>query len=284
MVMTNLVRCDTIRRKAQRPSGSVTRWRVDMANDKRLYRSIADKLLLLIDSGEYPVGGRLPPERELADRFSVSRPTIREAIIALEALDRVKVKTGSGVYVSPPPATYNGVDLTISAFELTEARALIEGEAAALAATMITDEALDELDVTLLEMADESEDGKLISELADQKFHHIISKATRNRMLSKVIDGLWYVRDNSSEIHKAYQAICETDWKARVNEHREILAALKKRDARAARAAMHEHFARILSKLIAVQEEEQVREIRRKALESRRRYSLDHLVSNANSI
>lgn len=255
-----------------------------MASDKRLYRSIADRLLLLIDSGEYPVGGRLPPERELADRFSVSRPTIREAIIALEALDRVKVKTGSGVYVLPSPATRNGVDLTISAFELTEARALIEGEAAALAATMITDEALDELEVTLLEMADESEDGKLVSELADQKFHHIISKATRNRMLSKVIDDLWYVRDNSSEIHKAYQAICETDWKARVDEHREILAALKKRDARAARAAMHEHFARILSKLIAVHEEEQVREIRKKALESRRRYSLEHLVSNAKAI
>jgi DNA-binding FadR family transcriptional regulator len=100
-------------------------------------------------------------------------------------------------------------------------------------------------------------------------------------MLSKVIDDLWYVRDNSPEIHKAYQGICETDWKARVNEHRAILAALKKRDARAARAAMHEHFTRILSKLIAVHEEEQVREIRQKALESRRRFSLEHLVSNA---
>ena len=252
-----------------------------MANDRRLYRSIVDKLLVLIDSGEYPAGGRLPPERELADRFSVSRPTIREAIIALEALKRVQVKTGSGVYVLERANDRNGIDPSITAFELTEARALIEGEAAALAATMISDEELDELEVTLHEMADESEDGKLVSELADEKFHHIISQATRNKMLAKVIDNLWYVRDNSPDVHKAYQAICETDWKARVDEHKEIFAALKKRDSRAARAAMHEHFARILNKLIAIQEEEQLQAIRQQAQESRKRYSLDHLASGA---
>ena len=251
-----------------------------MPNDKRLYRGIVDKLLQLIDSGDYPVGGRLPPERELAERFSVSRPTIREAIIALEVLNRVQVKTGSGVYVLPTSAGHNGIDPSISAFELTEARALIEGEAAALAATMITDEELAELETTLVEMADESEDGKLISETADQNFHHIISQATRNAMLTSVIDNLWYIRDNSPEVHKAYQAICETDWKARVDEHKEILAALKSRDAAAARAAMHEHFSRILNKLIAVQEEEQLQAVRRKAVESRERFSLGHLVSN----
>ena len=248
-----------------------------MASDKRLYQSIVDKLLVLIDSGEYPVGGRLPPERELANRFSVSRPTIREAIIALEALNRVKVKTGSGVYVLEPATGHNSIDPAITAFELTEARALIEGEAAALAATMINEEELDELEKTLVEMADESENGKLISEQADENFHHIISNATRNKMLAKVIDDLWYVRDNSPEVHKAYQSICETDWNARVDEHREILAALRKRDSHAARAAMHEHFARILNKLIAIQEEEQLREIRQKAKESRERFSLDHL-------
>lgn len=252
-----------------------------MANDKRLYRSIVDKLLVLIESGEYPAGGRLPPERELADRFSVSRPTIREAIIALEALQRVQVKTGSGVYVLEPTRDRNGIDPSITAFELTEARALIEGEAAALAATMISDEELQELEATLYEMADESEDGKLVSELADEKFHHIISQATRNKMLAKVIDDLWYLRDNSPDVHKAYRAICETDWTARVDEHREIFAALKKRDSRAARAAMHEHFARILNKLIAIQEEEQLQAIRQQAKESRKRFSLDHLASGA---
>lgn len=250
-----------------------------MASEKRLYRNVLERIQRLIDEGEYPAGGRLPPERELAKRFEVSRPTIREAIIALEALNRVRVKTGSGVYVLNSPQVRNGVDTTISAFELTEARALIEGEAAALAAMMITDEQLQELEKVLHEMADESADGKLISELADQKFHHIISEATRNKMLASVIDNLWYIRDNSPAVHAAYQSICEIDAKVRVDEHREILDALKNRDASAARKAMHEHFSRILGKLLAANEQQQIDEIRRKTSESRERFSLNHLVS-----
>jgi DNA-binding FadR family transcriptional regulator len=248
-----------------------------MASEKRLYRSVLERLEKLIDEGEYPPGGRLPPERELAERFNVSRPTVREAIIALEALERVQVKTGSGVYVLNNRRTINGVDTTVSAFELTEARALIEGEAAALAATMMTDDQLRELESALHEMADESADGKLISELADQKFHHIISEATQNKMLSSVIDNLWHVRDNSPEVFEAYQAICETEPQARVIEHKEILDALKRRDPHAARVAMHAHFSRILNKLIAANEKAQVEEIRRKTLESRKRFSLNHL-------
>ncbi|MEL7187237.1 MAG: FadR/GntR family transcriptional regulator [Pseudomonadota bacterium] len=252
-----------------------------MAGEKRLYRSVLERLEKLIDDGEYPPGGRLPPERELAERFGVSRPTVREAIIALEALGRVEVKTGSGVYVQDKPTKTNGIDYSVSAFELTEARALIEGEAAALAATMITDEQIKELESVLHEMADESADGELISELADQKFHHIISAATQNTMVSSVIDNLWYVRDNSPEVHKAYQAICEIEPNARFDEHKEILEALKKRDPHAAREAMHSHFARILNKLIAANEKAQVEEIRRKTLESRERFSLNHLASGS---
>ncbi len=252
-----------------------------MAAEKRLYRLVLEKMQRLIDDGEYPAGGRLPPERELAERFGVSRPTIREAIIALETLNLVEVKTGSGVYVLDTKRSRNGIDITISAFELTEARALIEGEAAALAAKMISDEQLAELETALEEMADESADGKLISELADQKFHHIISEATRNKMLAAVIDNLWYIRDNSPSVHNAYQSICETDGKARVQEHQEILDALRARDATAARQAMHRHFARILTKLLAANEEQQIEEIRRKANESRERFSLNHLVADA---
>lgn len=211
----------------------------------------------------------------------MSRPTIREAIIALEALNRVQVKTGSGVYVLRPSANGKKVDTSVSAFELTEARALIEGEAAALAATMISDEQLLELEDALNELADESADGDLKSEVADKKFHHIISAATRNHMLASVIDDLWRVRDHSPSVHQAYQAICEKDGAARVQEHQAIFDALKNRDAAAARRAMHLHFSRILNKLIAATEAEQVEQVRRQALESRERFSLDRLVAGA---
>jgi DNA-binding FadR family transcriptional regulator len=251
-----------------------------MAREKRLYRRILEQMLLLIDSGEFPVGGRLPPERELAERFGVSRPTIREAIIALEVLDRVEVKTGSGVYVLAYDAeSALGYDPSISAFELTEARALIEGEAAALAATMISDEQLRELEESVHEMADESADGKVTSEHSDKQFHAIIARATGNKMLIKVAEDLWAIRDNSPAVHRSYLAICEMDGEKRVDEHMEILEAIKSRDPSAARMAMHAHFARIINKLIVADEQRQFDEIRRKTLESRERFSLNHLVA-----
>ena len=112
-----------------------------MTRENRLYRGVADQMREGILSGAYPAGGRLPPERELAQQFSVSRPTVREAIIALEAQGCVKIKSGSGVYVLPQGATKGdeGQSTIIegSAFELTEARALLEGEAAALAAAAV---------------------------------------------------------------------------------------------------------------------------------------------------
>ncbi|MGB5512874.1 MAG: FadR/GntR family transcriptional regulator [Woeseiaceae bacterium] len=251
-----------------------------MAKEKRLHRRILKQMLLLIDSGEFPVGGRLPPERELAERFGVSRPTIREAIIALEVLNRVEVKTGSGVYVLAHDAdNANGYDPSISAFELTEARALIEGEAAALAASMISDEQLEVLEDTMHKMADESADGELTSEDSDKQFHAIIAKATGNKMLIAIAKNLWAIRDNSPMVHRSYQAICEMDGQKRVDEHMEILQAIKDRNPSAARNAMHGHFARILDKLIVADEQQQFDEFRRKTLESRERFSLNHLAA-----
>ncbi len=248
-----------------------------MARGKRLYKSIVDKIVLAIDSGEFPAGGRLPPERELAERYDVSRPTIREAVIALEALERVEVKTGSGIYVLESTRGWNGIDSAISPFEVTEARAMIEGEAAALAAVMITNEQLAELEVALNEMASPSAS---VYEQADKKFHQIIARATGNKMLDTVVDNLWYVRNHSPTVHHAYQAICEADGNVRVNEHADIFEALRKRDVKAARVAMHQHFSRIINKLVVVTEKEQMDAIQRKMLASRERFSLNHLVSS----
>lgn len=251
-----------------------------MASEKRLYWTVLEKMLQLIDNNEFPVGGRLPPERELAERFGVSRPTIREAIIALEALERVQVKTGSGVYVLQHHSLNNNAYQFISPFELTEARALIEGEAVALATTMITPEELVELEQSLTDMAQENIEGDLASGDADRKFHHLISAATRNKMIIMMTDQMWHVRNNAPQVYQAYKAICEQDGEKRVDEHREIYEAMARGDARGARAAMHEHFARILNKLIATSEAEKYEEIRKQSEEVRRRFSLDHLVTN----
>ena len=84
---------------------------------RRLFWNIVNNVEALIDSGVYSAGSRLPPERELAEMYDVSRPTIREAIIALEVRERVEVKTGSGVYVTAQH-TSAFAEKIISAFEL----------------------------------------------------------------------------------------------------------------------------------------------------------------------
>ena len=168
----------------------------------------------------------------------------------------------------------------ISPFELTEARALIEGEAAALAANLISKEELKELENSLGEMARENECGDLAAGDADRKFHQVIAQATRNALLVSMIEHMWHVRNHAPKVYGAYKAICVEDGERRVEEHRDIYDALVSRDANAARAAMHEHFARILSKLIATTEAAQVEEARKQAQEVRERFSLGHLASN----
>jgi len=254
-----------------------------MSNGQHRYKDVLEKMIVWIDSGEYPVGSRLPPERELSERFGVSRPTIRQAITALEVLGRVTVKTGSGIYVLEKTSKQANSNPDISAFELTEARAVFEGEAAALAASMISNEELAELELTLKKMDDENHQGDLTSEVADKRFHQIISQATRNKAISGVIDDLWSIRDHSPKIKQAYQSVCKLNGHQRLNEHKEIFEALSKRDPHASRIAMHKHFARLLDKLLVVTEAEAVEEARRKALESRKRFSPERLVTNGRS-
>ncbi|MGH1370402.1 MAG: FadR/GntR family transcriptional regulator [Cellvibrionaceae bacterium] len=247
-------------------------------SNERLYKTVVDQIVTLIDSGEFPVGTRLPPERELAERFNVSRPTIREAVIALETLERVVVKPGSGVYAQD--IKHNANDLSdISAFELTEARALFEGEAAALAANMISEDELGRIENTLLAMKGESNELGLSAEAADKEFHLIIAQATRNKSVLSVIKHLWHIRDNIPKVKHVYQSVCEIDADQRVLEHEEIYNALVKGDAGTARTAMHKHFARLLNKLLAAAEAEEMEAARTKALKSRERFSLDHLLT-----
>src|SRR6476659_9836086 len=124
--------------------------------NRRLYRQIADQIAALIARGEYGAGQRLPPERDLAKQLGVSRPSVREALIALEVEGYVEVRVGSGVYVTgAQPATGAAAKLPADSgpFELIKARWLIEGECAALAAKSATraqiraiEEALDEME------------------------------------------------------------------------------------------------------------------------------------------
>ena len=89
---------------------------------RRLYRQIADQIRGLIKSGEFPAGSRLPPERDLARQLGVSRPSVREALIALEVEGMVEVRIGSGIYVlagAPPPVANVVIDFAVSSAVVT---------------------------------------------------------------------------------------------------------------------------------------------------------------------
>ncbi|MDY6885938.1 MAG: FadR/GntR family transcriptional regulator [Pseudomonadota bacterium] len=241
--------------------------------NRRMFWQIAEKIQSLIESGLYPPGSRLPPERELAESFNVSRPTIREAIIALEVLQLVEVKTSSGVYVLDKPKNNNDAPAeTISAFELTQARALVEGEAAALAALSITDEELKALAATL----DAMESG-IEAEKADREFHIIISKATRNKAILLAVNKFWSLRDSQPQITQAYSNVCSQSDRDRLEEHTKIYQSLKERNSQAARAAMHAHFNRLINALFEASEAQALEEVRKKTSQTRDLYSLSHL-------
>jgi len=235
---------------------------------KRLFWSIVELIEVSIDSGNFPVGSRLPPERELATQYNVSRPTIREAIIALEVRGKVEVKTSSGVYVLASGQSGKSAQ-KINAFEVTQARALVEGEVAALSATSISEDELNNLNQTLVDM----EEGRNV-EAADRAFHKIIANSTRNEAMISIVENLWDMRTSSKEVINDYDSVCSEDNAKTISEHKAIYKALKSGDATKARQAMHKHFDRLINTLFDAEEARALEEIKRKSSEKRDLYSI----------
>ncbi|MEJ6595698.1 FadR/GntR family transcriptional regulator [Parasphingorhabdus sp.] len=237
--------------------------------EKRLFHSVAEQITDLIKDGVFPVGARLPGERELAERFGVSRVTIREAEIALQAIGRIEIKTGSGVYVSEKQPSDDSQLPDVSAFELTEARSLFEAEAAALAAQNISDEDIAKLGRFIKEMGSKDED---ISTQADQQFHITIAEASGNAAIVHTIKTLWRMREELPDVKAAYESVCELDTSTRTNEHQDIYDALATRNPLAARQAMHSHFRRLIEAMLDATEKLALEEVQQRANESRERF------------
>lgn len=241
-----------------------------MANE-RLFQSVANRIEELIDTGRYPPGSRLPAERELAEQFGVSRVAIREAEIALQAVGRIKIKTGSGAYVLDGKDAFMKKLPDVSAFELTEARALFEGEAAALAAAQIDEATLAKLDDYVEIMASTGPHDEA-GELADRDFHRTVASASGNAAITHVIETMWTLRTDVEPVKAVYESVCSENFGARAKEHSEILDALRAHDPAAARLAMRKHFTRLLEAMLDVTEERALEELRKQSTESRQRY------------
>lgn len=212
--------------------------------EPRLYRVVASRIQELIAEENIKAGERLPSERDLASKLSVSRTSLREALIALELGGIIEVRGGSGVYVSEQATAQADVlEVGPGPFEVLAARRMIEAEVAALAAKMATDSAIDAILVAVLEMEKHHED-RSGNEQADRNFHLAIARATGNSAMVGVIEYLWNQR--GSLWHKLKEHFqTEELRKQTLNDHRAILEAIASHDVAGARQAMRAHLERV---------------------------------------
>ena len=213
---------------------------------QRLYERVAHQIGDLIRAGEFGPGDRLPAERDLARMLGVSRPVVREAMIALEVTGLVEVRTGSGAYVKgPPPAQGAPLDAGVGPTDILNARMLVEGEIAALAARQADAAGLALISQTLEEMERAYAEGRSWAEY-DLAFHAAIAQATGNAALGGVVDRLWQEQYSPMFSLLSRRVNLTENWAATIAGHRAILNALRARDAKAARRAMHAHLSQVL--------------------------------------
>jgi GntR family transcriptional regulator, transcriptional repressor for pyruvate dehydrogenase complex len=215
----------------------------------RLYEQLAGTLRSQIVRGELILGQRLPTEREIATRYGVSRNVVREAVRTLANDGLVRVRQGSGVYVTDgaAQALSDSLELAISVggaaskfFHLVEIRQLVEPGLAALAAERATREDLEALRKEVAVMDGAAADVETYI-AADHRFHVAIARGTGNSlaplMLAPIVDLLDAQRKRLFFVE--HSASSAQDF------HRKILAAIERRNARAAEAAMRAHLVQV---------------------------------------
>jgi len=215
---------------------------------QRLYRQIAEQVRLLMVSGEFALGSRLPAERDLAVQLGVSRPSVREALIALEVEGMIEVRTGSGIYVQridpPSKSAVTQADANTPAdwgpLEVMSARLLVEAEVAALAATHAQKADVKAIKAGLQQMKLEAARDQVPRE-GDEAFHEAIAQACGNSVLLDTVQRYWQARNGPLFERLGDYFEHPQSWQAAIAEHQQVLLAIEAHDASAARKAMQKH-------------------------------------------
>jgi GntR family transcriptional repressor for pyruvate dehydrogenase complex len=223
--------------------GTLTSTQLKQVETKRLYQHIADQIRSLIQSGGFPAGGRLPPERDLAQQLGVSRPSLREALIALEIAGSVEIRKGSGVYVcrmSDRPAAGAIAAMGESPSELMQARAALEGTVIVLAAAHVTTARLAQLRETIDAMRMQVKAGRSPLDY-DRAFHVCVAEMSGNSVLVRLVTELFDGRHSPISTRlSGYSETIQT-WGVALQEHEAIYRALEERDPLAAQSAIRTH-------------------------------------------
>lgn len=218
---------------------------------ERIARQIKDTIL----SGAMKSGDRLPPERELVERFQASRISIREALKNLEASGLLTIKPGSGVFVSEVNSKPMSESLAsilrikkVSINELTEARMILEPTIAKLACDRMTPQDLQKLEENIA-AALTIVKSKVSARVKNIEFHSLLAESTRNSVLTLTVKTLLDVlQEMSSEIVDDSPQNVEIASHT-VRHHKKILEALKEKDAEKVFELMRKHILKIQGSL-----------------------------------
>jgi GntR family transcriptional repressor for pyruvate dehydrogenase complex len=208
----------------------------------RIYEEIARQIEKMITE-KMKAGDRLPPERQLAEMFGVSRSSIRDAIRTLEMSGLVEARQGLGTVVREHstdamvnPLTQVLVQKRKLVGELLDVRKIIEPPLAARAAVHATSDEVAEMDAILQRQEEKMRGGELAIE-EDNEFHYAIALAADNSVVLKVLDVLMDLLRETRERSLQVQGRPERS----MADHRDILDAIRRQDAAGAEAAMRRH-------------------------------------------
>ena len=221
----------------------------------RLYESVIEQIMDLIKNNELKPGEKLPPERELAEKLSISRNSLREAFRVLESRGLIKSKPGGGRFIREIRENgHNNTENIIlsleksSILELLEAREIFEVEIVELAAQRATPEDIELIEKALNKMnqKEELKDDKKME--SDTEFHLAIAGASHNFVFINImklhLDLLKETREKTWQIpgrrEKQYQ------------EHRAILQAIKEHNSKKAEEAMLKHLMSIRKVVVEI--------------------------------
>lgn len=214
----------------------------------------AEQIVQAIQRGDYPVGSKLPSEFALAEQMGVSRPSIREALSALEAMSIIEARPGSGNFVVHLPSstdeddTVHLIESEAGCREVMDARQTLEPPVAALVAENRSDEVVDELREILASMQEHAARDEFESYLDDDKgFHSALAEAAGNSLVTAALSPLLATMDQRvyREFTRQYYMKNADDLQAVCALHRDVLDAIERGDAEAAFAKMVEHWTRM---------------------------------------
>ncbi|MEW5814878.1 MAG: FadR/GntR family transcriptional regulator [Spirochaetota bacterium] len=210
---------------------------------KKVYKAAVEQIKDQIESGKWPMGTKLPSERELAEQLGIGRPSIREALRVLEVMGLIKIVIGQGTFVKEISTREKHIQVLQSMLredeyvvELLELREMLEPQIALMAAQSVTEEDIKRLEDILDRMENDLNEGNTgVDE--NIEFHLTLTRAVGNRVLLQTHEFL--LRNSRDSLERFFHIPGRL--KESLKGHREILKAIKDRNPKEAQRRMLAH-------------------------------------------